>query len=382
MHHSTHHYYHATRLTELKRLNWAFTMRQLASSMTMIFVPIYLYNLHYSLQAILWLFLLENIFWPLLQYPLMKFSNRVGFNKTMGLSLILYGVTSLLLATLSIYRWPLWFIALVLSVSGMFFYPNFRACFAKSLLHRKAGLAVGVSAALTTLAYGIAPAIGGAVASSLGVVVLYAFSIALFVAAALPLFGGTEIIKNAPFNLRDLDVGKVKRDLLANFSDTIDDSILSIIWPLFIFLLIPSYVDVGILSSISVIAGILIAVYVGRREELQGARKYLKRGSLLTTVANAGRLLSQSAPQIAGVNFVNGLGHALLATPFFSRYYENASREPLLPYIYAMMVVSAVGGIMLFGILLIISYFVPIQTVLLVGLLLAIPASFAVRLIR
>ena len=71
-----------------------------------------------------------------------------------------------------------------------------------------------------------------------------------------------------------------------------------------------------------------------------------------------------------------------MATPFNARYYENANEEPLLPYVYAMMIVSALGNLVLFAILLVVSFFAPIQTVLLVGLLLAIPAGFAVRLIR
>jgi hypothetical protein len=97
---------------------------------------------------------------------------------------------------------------------------------------------------------------------------------------------------------------------------------------------------------------------------------------------NAGRLFTQSAGHIAGVNFVNGLGRALLSTPYESRYYRNAEREPLLPYIYAMMVVCAVGDVLLFGTLLLVSLFAPIEIVLAAGLAIAIPAAYAMRLMR
>ncbi len=382
MSHAAHHHYHVIRLTELKRIYWAHTIKQLASSMTLIFIPIYLYNLDYSLQAILWFFLLTYLLWAAGQYLLMKWSNHIGANKAMAIGLALSGVLSLLLATLSVYDWPLWLLAIVEGVSIALYWPNFRACFAKSLLHKRAGKAAGVSVALTTLAYGIAPAIGGIVAESFSIIVLYALSITLFIAAALPLLAAKEIIHHDLFRLRSLNLGKVKRDFIANMSGEIDDVILSVIWPLFIFLLIPSYVGVGILSSISVIAGIVIALYVGQRGEIKGMRRYLKRGTVVATLANIVRLFTQSAPQIAGVNFVNGLGHALWGTPYVARYYENAEEEPLLPYIYGMMMASALGDILLFSTLLIISFFFPIQTVLLVGLLLAIPAGYAVRLIR
>ena len=382
MHHAGHHHYHAIRLSELKRLYWAHTIKQLASSMTLIFVPIYLYNLHYSLQDILWYFLFANIVWFIFLYPCMKLSNIIGANKAMGISLILQSIEALLLATLSIFHWPLWLLAIILASAWIFYWPNFRGCFAKSLLHKKIGQAVGISSALTTFAYGIAPAIGGAIASGFGIVILYVISIALFAFAALPLFGSKEIIQNDFFNLKDLNLRKIRRDLMANISDNIDDSILSIVWPLFIFLLIPSYIGVGILSSISVIAGIVIALYVGKRGHVKVIRTYLKRGTLLTSTTNGIRLLAQSATQIAGVNFINGLGHALMATPFNARYYENANKEPLLPYIFAMMMAAGIANILLFAILLCISFFAPIQIVLLVGLLMAIPAGYMIRLIR
>lgn len=382
MHHPGHHHYHVIRLTELKRIYWAHTIKLLASSMTLIFIPIYLYRLDYSLTAILWYFLLFSLFWLIIQHPILKWSNRMGANRAMAISLVLQGIHTLMLATLTTYDWPLWLLALIWSIFVALYWPNFRACFAKSLLHKKVGPAVGASAALATLAYGAAPAIGGAVATVFGIGVLYVLATLLFIAAAAPLFAGKEIIHREAYNLKELDWRKVNRDLLANAGDTIDDLVLSTVWPLLIFLLIPSYLGVGILSSIGVIGGIVIALYVGNRQELKGPRTYLKRGAAIISLANGVRLLSQSAFQIASVNFINGLGHALVATPFNSRYYTNAEQEPLLPYVYAMMVASAIGSIILFGVLLILSFFAPIQIVLTFGLLIAIPAGFALRLIR
>lgn len=381
MHHLGHHYYHLSRLSELKRIYWAHTVKLLASQMTLLFIPIYLYRIHYSLSSILFYFLLFSLFWFIIQHPLLRLANRIGGNRSMALSLFLQAIHTLMLASLVVIHWPLWFLALIWSIYVALYWPNFRICFTKGLLHKKVGLAVGASAALTTLAYGIAPAVGGAIGTYFGIGVLYVIGALLFVVAALPLLSGQEVMKSEPFNLKELDWRSVKRDLIANAAETLDDSVLGTLWPLFIFFLIPSYVGVGVLSSVSVIAGISIALYVGKRQELKGSA-YLKRGSIAVSLANTARLISQSAGQIAGVNFINGLGHALVATPFNSRYYTNAENAPLLPYIYAMMLASAVGNFILYGALLLLSLFLPLHTVLLIGLLLAVPAGYAVRLIR
>lgn len=188
-------------------------------------------------------------------------------------------------------------------------------------------------------------------------------------------------MQREPFRVRELRWRRVWRDLCANLGSEIDVMVATSVWPLFVFLLVHTYVGVGILSSVAVIASILIALYVGQRQ----ARKmsgYLNNGAGVISLTNAIRLIIQSTGQIAGVNFFNGLGEALVVTPFLSRYYQNAEREPLLPYIYAMLMASAVGDIMLFSLLLLLSLVVSVKVVLTIGLILAIPGGYCIRLIR
>jgi MFS family permease len=353
----------------------------LAASLVTIFVPIYLYRLGYSIPAIMGYFLMTSVFWGLTQAWALRFANRIGFNRCMGLSLLIQGFQILMLATLKNNHWPLWSIALVWGVSISMYWTQFRACFTRSLLHRRVGPAVGVSSALLMLAYGIAPAIGGAIASWLGIGVLYILTMLCFVAAALPLFTGEELLEHEAFSLREIRWRKIYRDLLANAGGEVDTMVATSVWPLFIFLIIPTYVGVGILSSVSVIASIFIALYVGERQ----ARKmssYLNNGTSIISLTNSVRLVIQSVSQIAGVNFFNGLGQALMVTPFFSRNYQNAEREPLLPYVYAMLISCSIADTLLFSLLLLLSLVIPVKIVLIIGLVLAIPASYAIRLIR
>ena len=380
IHHATRHHYHIIRLDELKRLYWAHTIRSLAANMSMIFVPIYFYRIGYSVTDIMSYFLYFSIFWGLTQYPALRITNKFGANKIMALGLLLEGVHILMLATVQNYGWPLWSIGFIAGLAVAFYWPGFRACFAQSLLHKRIGPAVGVAAALYLVAYGAAPAIGGAIASYFGIEILYGLAMLCFIAAALPLFNAPEIVKNTDIKLSSLNWRRIKRDLVANFGDNIDDSVLSNIWPLFIFLLVPTYIGVGILSSITIVASIIISLYVGRK--IRKHSGFLSKGSWLVSLTNGGRLFTQSAGHIAGVNFFNGMGHALMLPSYDARYYKNAEQEPVLLYVFAMLMAGAIGCALLFGILLLLSLIAPIEIVLTIGLLLAIPAGYSIRLIR
>lgn len=379
-HHVSRHHYHVIRLDELKRLYWAHALRGFAANMSMIFVPIYFYRIGYSLTEIMAYFLYFSIFWGLTQYPAVYITNKVGANKIMALGLVVEGVHILMLATVQSYGWPLWSIGLIMGLAASLYWPGFRGCFAQSLLHKKIGPAVGLAAALYLVAYGIAPAIGGAIATYFGIGTLYVLAMLCFIAAALPLFTAPEIIKNVDIRLSNLNWRKIRKDLIANAGDNIDDSVLSNIWPLFIFLLVPTYVGVGILSSITIIASIVISLYVGKKVRKRSG--FLPRGSWVVSITNMARVFTQSAGHIAGVNFLNGLGHALMLPSYDARYYKNAEQEPILLYVFAMLMAGAVGCTLLFGSLLLISLVAPIEIVLAVGLLIAIPAGYAIRLIR
>ena len=373
--------YHSLRLKELGRLYWAHTVRGLASNLVTIFVPIYLYKLHYSIRAIMVYFMLASVFWGITQAPILRWSNRIGFNKAMGLGLLGEGLQILMLATITRYHWPLWLIALVWGIAISLYWPQLRANFTRSLLHRKVAPAVGTSSALLMLSLGVAPAIGGAIASWLGITLLYVIAMLCFAAAAAPLFTGKELIKHEEYTLRGIPWRKIWRDLIANMGSEVDAAIAANVWPLFIFLIVPTYAGVGLLSSMAVIASIIIAFYVGQRKQKE-ITGYLKNGAGVIGLTNAIRLVTQSVGQIAGINFFNGLGQAIAVTPFYSRYYQNAEREPLLPYVYAMQMTCVVGDVAVFGLLVLLSFVVSVKAVLAIGLIVAIPAGLAIRLIR
>jgi hypothetical protein len=74
MHLAPHHYYHLSRMTEMKRLYWTHTLTTLASTLVSIFVPIFLYRNGYAIDAILEYQLWTYVF----AVPLMYLSSRSG----------------------------------------------------------------------------------------------------------------------------------------------------------------------------------------------------------------------------------------------------------------------------------------------------------------
>lgn len=379
---SLHHmHYHATRLHGTKELLWSHSFRSVAENLISILVPVYLYNIGYSISEVMLYLLLQGVFWFLLIYPMLKFINAVGTKRAMAFSMLGNITTFILLATLPSHHWPLAVISLVSGWQTAVYWLAFRRSFARSLAHRRVGRYVSFWSALTTLSSGLAPAIGGAVATIFGITATYYLAVCLFVVAAVPLLRGEEFVRHERFALSVADVRRNLRDFFANFSESWHDNTQNYLWPLYIFLLLPSYAGVGILSSVMVLSSVIIALYVGRREEVKGERHYLREGTSVTGVVHVLQTLAQNAGQVFGINVLAGVGYALYLTPFNTKYYQRID-EGGWPYLMGMQMASALAYTASFGLLFVLSFVLPIKVLLIVGIAVAALFSFGIGRIR
>lgn len=376
-----HHHFHLRRLKEMTALYFTHSLRATGTSFVIILIPIFLLKNGYSLREVLLVFIAEGLIWLLLLYPAAVLMPKIGANANMVIAtLSIIGFIMSLAFLPSNGEWIIGYVVFMAFASLYWF--AFRLNFTAVTEGKEAGNKIGLTNALFLACQGIAPAIGGIVAQVYGITWTYIIAVAIIVVACMPLFGKPDIFKWPKLDLKKLNIKKISPDLIANAGSTVDDSVGALVWPLLVFIIIPSYAGVGVLSAIMVISAILISLWVGMRESAKGEAHYLKQGSIIVSIANFLRFLTQTVSQVAGINLLSGIGQALYTTPLASRYYKNAATEPTLEYIFAMQVVSAVAWIVYPLLLLLLTFMIPQKDVLIIGALLAIPATLVIRYIR
>lgn len=376
-----HHHFHMHRIREMTALYWTNSLRAIATCLVAVLIPVYLSNIGYSLPEILLVFVAEGLLWLLILYPATVAAHKFGANKLMVFATIMLLGVMMSLALLPSYEWLIFSVIFFKALSSLY-WLSFRLNFTAVTNGQEAGGKIGLTNALFLASMGIAPAVGGIVAEIYGIEWTYAVAIITILLACIPLMETAEIKKWPRPKLSKLNIKRIFPDLIANGGSTIDDSTGALIWPLLIFIIVPTYAGVGLLSALVVVSAILISLWVGWRESKKGERHYLKQGSFIMSVTNFLRFLTQTVSHIASINLLAGIGQALYTTPLASRYYKNASREPTIEYIFAMQVISALAWalypLILFGLTFILSD----KEVLIVGALLAIPATWAIRFMR
>lgn len=376
-----HHHFHLRRIREMTALYWVHSLRVTAVTFVIILVPIYLINIGFSLREVLLIYAFEGFVWLILLFPTLYLMPKLGanFNMAMGSFTIIGCMT--FLAYLPVSRLMVLGYIFFKALSSLYWFA-FRLNFTAVTKGKEAGNKIGLINALFLASQGLAPAIGGIVAQIYGINWAYAVAVIIVIFAGLPLLGKADVVKWSKPKLSSLNLKKVFPDLIANAGSVVDDSVGALVWPLLVFIIIPTYAGVGILSAVMIISAIGISLWVGRREASKGEAHYLKQGSLVISTTNFLRLLTQSVFQVAGINLLAGVGQALYTTPLASRYYKNATHEPTLEYIFAMQVASALAWMIYPLILVGLTFLMPDKSVLIVGALLAIPATWAIRFMR
>jgi hypothetical protein len=377
-----HPHYHLPRMTEMKRLFFTHSLGALGAGLVGVFVPLFLLNQGFSFgEVVLYLFTLQAL-GVILIYPAVAILSRYGTNLGIIIGQISTIIYFAMLLTLPHFHWPLITIAVWWAMDRTFYSSAIHAKFSKSRGHEKTGTQISLFTSAVTVAHGLAPAIGGITASLAGISWVYGMAIGLLLVSLVPMFGAKEVNKRRVLKPSLINYRKIWRDPVSNAFNGSTSMAEFLLWPMIIFYIVKSYAGVGILSSLVLVSSIAVALFVGKREETKGERHYLKRGLWLETLTNVFRALASNAFHVFGVNLINGVGRSLYTTPYMTRYYKHADEEPRLEYVAIMEFGSLVGAAAILGAVYVVSLSLEISHALLLGVLLAAPASFGTRLIR
>lgn len=378
-----HSHYHLQRMQEMGKVYWCHGVSSFGISLVTIFVPIFLLKIGYSFRTVLVYLFLQGLFSLILQIPTGFLFRYLSSHSLLVIGSLFYAVFLGLLGTLQSQKWSLALLALVWALNRTVYWPAFHYTFGIARAHEKAGRQIAGINALILFVHTTAPAIGGILATIFGIKYLYFAAAGLIIIAVIPILKSSQAPPKAKFKITWREIWRMRRDTIANvFNGTIITTELNI-WPLLVFIIVGSYATVGNLSSIIALAGILITLFIGRKEDLEhGKRKYWHRGIATYSITNIGRAVVQNTAQIFGLNLLAGIGRSLSVTPFMNRYYSNSDCDFRLGYVITMETAFALGSTLFMLTLLILTTTFSEKVVLSIGLASISISTIGIRLIR
>jgi len=345
------------------------SIRSFGLAMINLFLPIYFFTLRNSLfdvVALLFFTYLSMIFF----FPVAaKLTSKIGAAHTMLFSAPFAVLFFGLLYFTNPLQIGIIFIGLLYGFFESFFWIGFHEEFSFASKSKKVGREVGLFRGITIMTELLGPLIGALIIAILGFHVLFAVVVLLILVCQIPLLLSKDIKPRQKFSLKSIYVKKH----LTLFFPFVGNGAMNVsirwFWPILLFLIIPTILDLGILATIVNLFCISLTLVIGYKSDKIKKIKIIKIGSILFSFSVFARAFVRTSIAAASAWIFGGIVWPLLDIPFESLTYAKSKRLNKLEFFVMREHALNIGRFVILAVafILLANTLVALTTVLMVG---------------
>lgn len=357
---------HHLHFTEINELYVSLSLQSFALGLVGIFVPIYLYSLNISINALA-IFFIILFFTSIITYPIAaKMTSYFGPKHIIALSYVIlfcYVLFLFLLSEMTILIYPT---AITGGIgAGMFWiarHIDFAAVINnKNTINKFSNLQI-----FYILAQATSPFIGGVIATNFGIGYGFLTAAIGLIFAIYPLLRTPEPIVPRKTYIKPMRTAPA-RHLIANFAMNTQSTVGLYTWPLFIYLTVGTYQNVGIIATISLILSVFVLHKIAQFGSPKRIDKILNFGIILRTITHLLRRFANSFSMALGTNMLGDTTDALVSVPYAARFYKGARKYDIPAYLTDMEIAGGLGKISVWIVVMAVSLKYGLKTGLMVS---------------
>jgi len=341
---------------QLKELYIFSLLYSFASSLILIFEPIFFYTEGFSLSAIALYFAAHYaVYLFLLPWGAM-FAGKFGLERSLSVSMPMFVVYFLILA--SIPKVPeLFYVSwIILAVFKTFFWPAYHAEISKFGDDKNRGTEISWFYAVNRGTGILGPVVGGLVVVTFGFSILFVVTAGLALLAVVSLLRTKERVK--PRDIEYSDPWKImgRRDVTLHWGMIGWGShfINVVYWPIFMYIVLGAAHVLGLIASLSVLLMTVLGFFVGEMSDRMSRKKVLR---LHLPFYALGCMLRPIGTSLASVLLIDLLAKSAFIgvhIPMWHRLYSKADQRGPLVYntavemkicIYKILTALVIAGV-------------------------------------
>lgn len=338
--HHQEHFWHFLRNKEMNEIYLSLGIVNFALGLVSVFVPIYLYQLGFSMMEILlYYFLLPINSIILTRYFVAPLVIKVGVKKSILYSVIFKIIFFVGLQILPGASWLIFILptlnVLKTQVGSLSYHLNY-------LEHSdatKRGREVSAIFGSTLFAGLMAPLFGGLIISLAGFNVLFTLAIILMIVSAIPILWlpKQKTVGEVPFETKGMWREMFRSSNIPLFVSyggyAIEEWIGFVVWSLFIFFMLKSTTEVGAINTI--VAGITFCVFylVGRLSDKKDKKQLIKFSNFLYFFGWVGRIFANNFGAVVFVDSYKNITGNMLQVPWVAFSYDLAAKRNYFRFI-------------------------------------------------
>lgn len=324
------HYFHQPLTRTLEALYTAVGLQDFALAMMMLFEPVFLYQLGYSVSQIAGFYALVYVFYIILVPLGGKFVARYSPPRAIAVStifLVLYYVT-----LLGIESFPVlfWFVPILFAMQKTLYWPGYHADFIAASKDGERGREFAMLYSLTTVMYIVGPAIGGVLITWFGFPALFLIGALIIFFSSLPLLFVPVNHTRTSFSYRTsmtLPFQAAHRRTTVAYLGFGEQLLLNYIWPIYLAITFKTLERLGGLAALATLVTALVTLYLGKLFDRGHWHRVLRGGALISAVNWFIRLFITSTGQVFGSAVIGQIGQNLTWVTSSDVAYERAIKE-------------------------------------------------------
>jgi MFS family permease len=178
------------------------------------------------------------------------------------------------------------------------------------------------------------PFIGGLLAERYGLSVTLIVASLIYGCSFIPLFMTREIFVPKIYKFHDTwELYKTYPLKFLGYMGFGEELLVLTIWPIFIFLVIHDYQNLGAVVTVSTFIATLLALYIGKITDMHSKRLMIKIGSFFYTLVWLARIAVSTAFGAFATDSLSRTSKDVVFIPLSTVTYERAEATHILPYV-------------------------------------------------
>jgi len=330
---------------ELSEIYITSIIRSFAFALIGVFIPAYLINLGYPLNSVFFFYLYWSISYLFLVAFVTKLYTKIGTKHAILFSMPVFIVYFLMLYSLDTYSWNLFFLAAISALANTLYWPAFHINFINSSDKEHRGEELGMMNVFCYITTIFAPLIGGIIITFIGFKALFGFVSFLLLLAPIPLFFSQESYTPVTFSFKYLFHKSHVRNFSVFFVEGIIGYTETVIWAIFIFLILKSFISLGILTTLVILFTTFMTFILGRLSDVVSKRKIMRLGVFSSSLIWFLRTMANSFLHFTILNSLFGIAFTFISVPFTALFYNKAAKRNPAEFVVFREVALALGRI-------------------------------------
>ena len=372
MHRDLHRHHQFFCNKEMNEIYISVFLMNLAESMIGIFVPIYLYSLHYSIVSILLFFFIGHVGNVVFSLPIARIVSKIGAKHAILISTPFIIAYYFGLQILPHHSLLFFILPLGITFRSLFYNFGFDLNFIDHLDKKSIGRELSLLGILSIIATVLSPLVAGLVIAYYGYGLIFILGGIILTVSCLPLFvsrDGHPAVNFSGKNIISLLSARQHASMVLSFTGyAIESSIGRNIWPIFLIIIFAATEKVGYVVAASAFITVVVIALAGQLTDRYNPKKLLRFGTMLYFFAWLGCLFADTATKVFFINSYKSVSERFLHLPWASMFYKivnrdsyfrlvvardmvyNASRVLVLPFIMLIFAIDFYPFIISFGV--------------------------------